>query len=432
MSATGQRRVVVTGVGVVAPGGPTRDAFWQLLVDGRTATRRISFFDPSAFRSQVAAEVDIDVRAAGLTTQEIARTDRFVQFAMVAADEAVADSGLDLAADDPVRGVDHDRLAVSLGSAVGATMRLEDEYVQVSDSGRQWVVDAAYGTRFLHQALLPSSAAAELAVRYRAHGPASVMSTGCTSGIDAVGYGYQLVQDGDADVVIAGASDAPISPISVACFDTIRATTARNDEPATASRPFDATRDGFVMGEGGAVLVLEEFEHARARGAHVYCEIGGFANRANAFHMTGLRPDGIEMSAAIDDVLRQAQLDPTTVDYVNAHGSGTKQNDRHETAAVKRSLREHAYEIPMSSIKSMVGHSLGAIGSIEIAACALAMEYGVVPPTANLENRDPECDLDYVPKTARDQAIDVALSVGSGFGGFQSAILLAKPGAVQR
>lgn len=429
MSAVSARRTVVTGVGVVAPGGPTRDTFWQLLVDGRTATRPITFFDATGFRSRIAAEVDVDFRAAGLTTHEIARTDRFVQFAMVAADEAVADSGLDLAGEGggdtgSVGCVDHDRLSVSLGSAVGATMRLEDEYVQVSDRGRDWVVDPAYGSRFLHQALLPSTAAAELAVRYRAHGPASVMSTGCTSGLDAVGYASQLIEDGDADVVIAGASDAPISPISVACFDAIRATSARNDSPGSASRPFDATRDGFVMGEGGAVLVLEEYEHARARGAHVYCEVSGFANRANAFHMTGLRPDGVEMSAAIDDVLRQARLDPTAVDYVNAHGSGTKQNDRHETAAVKRSLGAHAYSTPMSSIKSMVGHSLGAIGSIELAACALAIEHGVVPPTANLENPDPDCDLDYVPKTARDARVDVAISTGSGFGGFQSAVVM--------
>ena len=197
--------------------------------------------------------------------------------------------------------------------------------------------------------------------------------------------------------------------------------------PEHASRPFDATRDGFVMGEGGAVLILEEYASARARGAHIYCEIGGFANRCNAFHMTGLRPDGVEMSAAIDAALGQARLDPTTVDYVNAHGSGTKQNDRHETAAVKRSLGEHAYDISMSSIKSMVGHSLGAIGSIELVACSLAIEHGVVPPTANLENRDPECDLDYVPKTAREMPVDVVVSVGSGFGGFQSAIVLAKP-----
>ena len=419
-----QRAAVVTGIGVVAPGGVGREAFWQLLIDGRTATRRITFFDPTPFRSQIAAEVDINMAAAGLSPQEIARTDRFVQFAMIAADEAVGDSGLDLTSGN---GVDHDRLAVSLGSAVGATMRLEQEYVDVSDGGRQWLVDPAYGSHFLDRVLLPSSGAAELAHRFHAHGPASLMSTGCTSGIDAVGYGMQLIEDEEADVVIAGAADAPISPISVACFDAIRATSARNDDPQTASRPFDATRDGFVMGEGSAVLILEEEQHARARGAHIYARLGGFANRSNAFHMTGLRPDGAEMSIAIDEALRQARLAPDQVDYVNAHGSGTKQNDRHETAAVRRSLGEHAYRTPMSSIKSMVGHSLGAIGSIEVAACALAIRYGVVPPTANLENPDPDCDLDYVPKTARDVPIDVAVSVGSGFGGFQSAIVLTGP-----
>jgi minimal PKS ketosynthase (KS/KS alpha) len=414
------RRTVVTGIGVVAPGGIGRKQFWQLLTTGRTATRRVTLFDASSFRSQIAAECDFEPADAGLTPQEIARTDRFVQFAIVAADEAVADSGLDLPCED-----ESDRLAVSLGSAVGATMRLEDEYVVVSNEGRHWLVNPRYGSRFLYHALVPSSAATELAVRFSAQGPAAVMSTGCTSGLDAVGYGHQLIQDGDADVVIAGASDAPISPISVACFDAIRATSARNDDPEHASRPFDATRDGFVMGEGGAVLVLEEYERARRRGAHIYCEVRGFANRCNAFHMTGLRPDGTEMSVAIDEALRQARLDPTTVSYVNAHGSGTKQNDVHETAAVKRSLGQHAYNVPMSSIKSMVGHSLGAIGSIEVAACALAIEYDVVPPTANLENPDPICDLDYVPKTARDQDVDVVLSVGSGFGGFQSAIVLS-------
>ncbi|GAA1873657.1 beta-ketoacyl-[acyl-carrier-protein] synthase family protein [Asanoa iriomotensis] len=414
------RRTVVTGVGVVAPGGATRSAFWDMLTAGRTATRRITFFDPADFRSQIAAECDFDPRAAGLTPQEIHRSDRFAQFALVAADEAVKESGLDLAA------VDRDNLAVSIGSAVGATTRLEDEYVAVSDHGRHWQVDERYGSRFLYQALVPSSAATEVACRFGAHGPAAVISTGCTSGLDAIGHGHQLIEDGDADVVIAGAADAPISPISMACFDAIRATSARNDDPEHASRPFDATRDGFVMGEGGAVLVLEELEHARRRGAEIFCEVAGFANRSNAFHMTGLRPDGLEMAEAITESLNQARLDPTAVNYINAHGSGTKQNDRHETAAFKRSLGQHAYDVPVSSIKSMVGHSLGAIGAIELAACVLAIRYGVVPPTANLENKDPECDLDYVPKNAREQRIDVALSVGSGFGGFQSAAILRR------
>ncbi len=417
------RRAVVTGVGVVAPGGTDSRAFWTLLTEGRTATRRISFFDPAQFRSQIAAECDFDPVAAGLDAQEIHRNDRFIQLALAAAAEAVTDSGLDLPAGAPDGGYG---VGVSLGSAVGATTRLEDEYVAVSNSGRNWLVNPAYASSFLYHALVPSSLAGEVARRFGAHGPAAVVSTGCTSGIDTIGRGHQLIQDGAADVVIAGATDAPISPISIACFDAIRATSARNDDPEHASRPFDATRDGFVMGEGAAVLVLEEWEHARRRGAHVYCEVTGYASRSNAYHMTGLRPDGVEMAEAITSALRQARTPATAVSYVNAHGSGTKQNDRHETAAFKRSLGSHAYQVPVSSIKSMVGHSLGAIGAIECAACALAIEHSVVPPTANWENRDPDCDLDYVPKTARDQRIDVALSVGSGFGGFQSAILLER------
>jgi minimal PKS ketosynthase (KS/KS alpha) len=422
-----RHRVVITGIGVVAPGSMGREGFWDMITAGRTATRRITFFDPSRFRSQVAAEVDFDGRLLGLTAQEVHRNDRFVQMALVAADEAVADSGLTFGSGGSDDAPDPDRVGITLGSAVGATTRLENEYVTVSDAGRHWLVDPRYGSRFLHHALVPSCAATELAVRFRASGPATVVSTGCTSGIDAVGYGSQLIEDGDADVVISGASDAPISPISMACFDTIRATTANNDDPEHAAKPFDARRDGFVMGEGAAVLVLEELEHARRRGAEIYCEVTGYANRCNAFHMTGLRPDGVEMAEAIRLALDQGRTDPDEVGYVNAHGSGTKQNDRHETAAVKLSLGPTARQVTMSSIKSMVGHSLGAIGSIEIAATALAVNRGVVPPTANYEVPDPECDLDYVPNTAREQKVDVALSVGSGFGGFQSAIVLASP-----
>ncbi|MDT3442120.1 MULTISPECIES: beta-ketoacyl synthase [unclassified Pseudofrankia] len=425
-----RRRTAITGVGVVAPGGTTRKEFWAMITDGRTATRRLSLFDPTPFRSQVAAECDFDPLVAGLSPREVARNDRFVQFALVAAAEAVADSGLEFSGQD-VDGAEPGAgpvVGVSLGSAVGATTRLENEYVAVSDGGRYWEVDPRYGSQFLYHALVPSCLATEVATRFGAHGPAFVVSTGCTSGIDAVGYAHQLIVDGEADIMIAGASDAPLSPISIACFDAIRATSARNDDPEHASRPFDASRDGFVMGEGSAVLVLEEYERAVARGAHIYAEVGGYASRSNAFHMTGLRPDGREMAEAIRLALDEARVDPSAVDYVNAHGSGTKQNDRHETAAFKRSLGAHAYQVPVSSLKSMVGHSLGAIGSIELAACALAIEHDVVPPTANWATRDPECDLDYVPNIARDHRVDVALSVGSGFGGFQSAIVLTAPG----
>ncbi|MEW2511231.1 beta-ketoacyl-[acyl-carrier-protein] synthase family protein [Streptomyces sp. NPDC046870] len=416
------RRVVVTGVEVLAPGGIGTKDFWNLLSEGRTATRRITFFDPTPFRSRVAAEIDFDPYAHGLTPQEVRRMDRAAQFAVVAARGAVDDSGIDLTALDP------HRVGVTIGSAVGATTGLDAEYRVVSDGGRLDLVDHTYAVPHLYDHFVPSSFAAEVAWAVGAEGPGTVVSTGCTSGIDSVGHAAELIREGSADVMVAGSSDAPISPITMACFDAIKATTPRSDDPATASRPFDKTRNGFVLGEGAAVFVLEELESARRRGAHVYAEIAGYATRSNAYHMTGLRPDGAEMAEAIRVALDEARLNPDDIDYVNAHGSGTRQNDRHETAAFKRSLGDHAHRTPVSSIKSMIGHSLGAIGSLEIAASVLAMEYDVVPPTANLHTPDPECDLDYVPLHARDQLTDVVLTVGSGFGGFQSAMVLAEPG----
>lgn len=420
MTAPG-RRAVITGIGVMAPGGVGVKEFWSLLTEGRTATRRITFFDPSPFRSQVAAEIDFDPEASGLGPQEIRRMDRAAQLAVVAAREAIADAGLEVSASGA------HRIGVSIGTAVGATIGLEQEYRVVSDDGRLSLVDHEYAHRHVYNHFIPSSFAAEVAWSVGAQGPAAVVSTGCTSGLDAVGHAADLIREGSADVMITGATDAPISPISAAAFDAIKATTPRNDDPEHASRPFDRTRNGFVLGEGAAIFVVEEFGRARRRGAHVYAEIAGFAKRCNAFHMTGLRPDGREMAEAIRVALAEAAMDRTAVDYINAHGSGTKQNDRHETAAFKRSLGEHARRVPVSSIKSMVGHSLGAIGSIEIAACALALEHGIVPPTANLHEPDPECDLDYVPLVAREWRTEVALTVGSGFGGFQSAMVLAWP-----
>ncbi|MGQ0776081.1 MAG: beta-ketoacyl-[acyl-carrier-protein] synthase family protein [Pseudonocardiales bacterium] len=414
-----RRRVVITGIGVLAPGGIGTKDFWSLLSEGQTATRGITFFDPAPFRSRVAAEIDFIPAAHGLSPQEIRRMDRATQLAVVTTREAVADSGL-----EPTE-VDPHRVGVTIGSAVGATMGLEQEYRVVSDEGRLELVDHQYAVPHLYNHLVPSSFAAEVAWLVGAEGPTAVVSTGCTSGLDSVGHACELIREGSADVMIAGATDAPISPITLACFDAIKATTPRNDDPEHASRPFDGTRNGFVLGEGSAVFVLEELASARRRKAHIYAEIAGFASRCNAFHMTGLRPDGREMAEAIRVALAEARTDGSDIDYINAHGSGTKQNDRHETAAFKRSLGDHAYRTPVSSIKSMVGHSLGAIGSIEIAASVLAIEHNVVPPTANLHTPDPECDLDYVPLTAREWRTDTVLTVGSGFGGFQSAMVLA-------
>ncbi|UGQ11789.1 beta-ketoacyl-[acyl-carrier-protein] synthase family protein [Yinghuangia sp. ASG 101] len=414
------RRVAVTGIGVTAPGGHGTKGFWELLTAGRTATRTITHFDASAYRSRVAAECDFDPAEHGLTHREIRRMDRTAQLAVVSTREALADSGLEPAALDP------GRIGVSLGSAVGATCGLEEEYVVLSDTGRKWVLDPETAVPHLYGYLVPSSFAAEVAWAVGAEGPVGMISAGCTSGLDSLGYARDLIAEGSADVVLAGGADAPISPLAVACFDAIKATTPRNDDPEHASRPFDRSRSGFVIAEGAAMLVLEELGHARRRGAHIYAEISGYAARCNGFHMTGLKPDGREMAEAIRVALDEGRTDPTEVDYINAHGSATKQNDIHETAAFKRALGAHAYATPVSSIKSMIGHSLGAIGSIEIAACALAIEHGVVPPTANLTEPDPELDLDYVPVHAREQRVDTALSVGSGFGGFQSAMVLRR------
>jgi act minimal PKS ketosynthase (KS/KS alpha) len=415
------RRVVITGLGVRAPGGRGAKAFWDLITAGRTATRRITFFDPSPYRSQVAGEADFDAAWEGLDQRQIQRMDRATQFAVVCAREAVQDSGLDFAGADPAR------IGVTLGSAVAAATSLEREYLLLSDTGRDWLVDDAWLSRHMFDYLAPSAMPAEVAWTVGAEGPVAMVSNGCTSGLDAVGHAWQLIQEGAADIMVAGAADTPITPIVVACFDAIKATTPRNDDPEHASRPFDRSRNGFVLAEGAAMFVLETLESARRRGARVYAEVSGYASRCNAYHMTGLKPDGREMAEAIRVALDHARLDGSALDYINAHGSGTKQNDRHETAAFKRALGDSAYRTPISSIKSMVGHSLGAIGSVEIAACALAIEHGVVPPTANLHEPDPECDLDYVPLTAREVDVRSLLTVGSGFGGFQTAMVLRRP-----
>jgi act minimal PKS ketosynthase (KS/KS alpha) len=368
----------------------------------------------------MAGEADFDPVREGLTPQEIRRLDRAAQFAVVAGREAMADSGIEFDQLDP------GRIGVSLGTAVGCTTSLEREFIVGSDRGKYWEVDQSYAVPHLYDYFTPSSMATELAWTVGAEGPVSVVSTGCTSGLDSVGYAAELIMEGSADVVVTGGTEAPLSPITVVCFDVIRASSTRNDDPTTACRPFDKTRDGLVLGEGSAIIVLEELEHARARGAHIYGEVAGFASRCNAYHMTGLHPEGIEMSDAINIALKQARSDATDVGYINAHGSGTKQNDLHETAAFKRSLGAHAYKTPVSGFKSMIGHSLGAIGSLEIVGSLLAFEQDLIPPTANLHEPDPECDLDYTPLVAREKKVNTVLTVGSGFGGFQSAMVLKK------
>lgn len=410
-----RRRAVITGAGVVAPGGIGVKAYWDLLADGRSVTRPITAFDASRHRSRVAGECDFDPIREGLSIADIRRYDRATQFAVVAAREAIGDSGLELERLDPLR------VGVTLGCAVGNPTAAEPEFA----AGEAVRRDGIERRRGLADHC-PPGPMAELVRLVGAGGPTKVVSTGCTSGLDSVGHAAGLIARGAADVVVTGGTEAPLTPITVMCFDIIRATSTRNDDPEHACRPFDRTRDGLVLGEGAAVFVVEELEHARRRGAHIYAEVSGFAWRCYPYHMTGVDPEGKELADAIDAAMRQAWVDPAGLDYVNAHGCGTKDGDLHETLAFKRSLGRLAYSIPVSGFKSMIGHSLGAIGSLEIAGCLLAFEADLIPPTANLFEPDPRCDLDYVPLVARERRVDTALTVGSGFGGLQSAMVLQR------
>ncbi|MFD7259964.1 beta-ketoacyl-[acyl-carrier-protein] synthase family protein [Streptomyces sp. NPDC059874] len=417
------RRAVVTGLGVVAPGGTGVRGYWDLLTSGRTATGALTRFDPSGFRSQVAAEAEFDELARGLSLTEALRLDRVAQFAVAGAREALADSGLTglTGAADPLR------RGVCLGSALGCASSLDREFATAAATAAATGRAAVRSAERLYDYFVPSSMAAEVARTVSAQGPVSLLSSGCTSGLDAIGHAVDLIRDGTADVMVAGASEAPISPMTLASFDAVRiASHHRNDDPAGAARPFDRTRDGFVLGEGAALLVVEELEHARRRGAHVYGEIAGFGSRSSAFHMTALRAGGADLAEAVRAALDEARLDPGAVDHVAAHGSGTRSGDVHETAALKRALGAHAHRVPVSAVASMIGYSLGALGALAVAACLLAVEHGVVPPTANLYEPDPICDLDYTPVTAREQRVSTALTVGSGFGGTHSALVVTR------
>jgi len=400
--------VVISGVGVTAAGLPGREPFWDLLCEGRSATRRITRFDPSPYRSQVAGEVDIDDLPDDV--------DRGIGLLLAAGREALDDAG-DLR-------VTPERIGVSIGTAVGPTLELIRHFRELTGDGVSWDVPHTAATPRAYPGTIPSSFAAAVAELVGAGGPVATFSSGCTSGIDAVAHGVEMIRRGLADVVFAGGADAPIAPISVASFDAIKATSADNGDPSGACKPFDARRDGFVLAEGAAVVVLERAGLVRARGAHAYAWIGGFGSTSNSYHMTGLTPAGVELARAVDRALADFEPGPRSIGYINAHGSGTVQNDRHETQAFKLALGDQATKAMISSIKSMVGHSLGAVGAIEIAACALALDRGFVPPTANLHENDPACDLDYVPLVGRPAELRAALSTASGFGGFQSAMVL--------
>jgi 3-oxoacyl-(acyl-carrier-protein) synthase len=416
------RRAVVTGCAAITPAGLGVPALWEAVTECRPAGGPITAFDVSRNQSRIAASIPgFDPVAEGLDPRAVARMDRATQLAVVAARAAAADAGLTPGELRPWRG------GVLIGSAIGGVGFMEREFRRIcrpeqSAPGR--VAVAPEIDPVTYPAFLALSVSSEVARDLELEGPVTTMATGCTAGLDAIGAAAALIADGMAEVMITGGVDSPLSPIVLTSFDNIKALTRRNAEPRRASRPFDRHRDGFLLSEGCAVLVLEEAEHARRRGAEIYGEVLGFASLSNAYHMTGLSADGAALAATLETALRRARLNPEQVDYVNAHGSSTQQNDRNETAAFKRAFGSHAYRVPISSTKSIVGHSLGAASAIETVVCLLALRDGLVPPTANYETPCPDCDLDYVPNATREAPLRVVECNASGFSGIHSALLL--------
>jgi beta-ketoacyl-acyl-carrier-protein synthase II len=412
------RRVVITGLGVIAPGGIGKEAFWSSMTEGRSQTALIKAFDTGGFTSKVAAEVDgFSPADFGITDAEAAGMDRYLQFALAGAKMAVEDAGLDFGS------VNRERCGVTLANAICGTKWMEEEFLRVTDGGKG-PIDPALASPHLYDASIFNSPANFIAARYGLMGGACVISTGCTAGTDSVAYAYETVQLGEADVMVAGASEAPITPIALAAFDVIKALSKHNDEPEAASRPFDRTRSGFVLSEGCGVLILEEYEHARRRGAQIYAEVAGFGSTSNAYHMTDLPGDGDALARSMRIAMSEARIDPEDVDYISAHGSSTEQNDLFETNAMKAVLGHAAYNVPASSIKSMIGHPLSAANSIELALSSLVIKRGVIPPTINYREPDPKCDLDYVPNTAREKNVRTVLKTSSGFSGIHSTLIL--------
>ena len=398
-------RVVITGLGAVTPIGNTVADYLEGLKTANNGVGAISLFDASAHACRFAAEVKDFDPTGFLEAKESKRWDRFSKFGVVAAKQAVADAGLSIEEENS------SRIGVIIGSGVGGLLTMETQAHVLNEKGPGRV------SPFTVPMMIPNMASGLAAIALGAKGPSSAVATACAAGSNAIGDAFRLLQLGKADVMVCGGAEASITPLGVAGFASAKALSFRNDDPATASRPFDAERDGFVIGEGSGVLVLETLEHANNRDATIHAEIVGYGMTCDAHHITSPTPGGVGGAEAIRLALKDGQLEPTSVDYINAHGTSTPANDSNETAAIKNALGERAYQIPVSSTKSMTGHLLGGSGGIEAVACVLALQHGMVPPTINYLNPDPQCDLDYVPNMAREHRLSVVLSNSFGFGG---------------
>jgi 3-oxoacyl-[acyl-carrier-protein] synthase II len=401
----GLQRVVVTGLGAVTPIGNTVADYWTGLTSGCNGVAPITLFDASAHACRFAAEVKAFDPSGYLEAKEAKRWDRFCKFGVVAAKQALADSGLE------ITDANAHRIGISIGSGVGGLLTMETQAHVLADKGPGRV------SPFTVPMMIPNMATGLAAIALGAKGPSSAVATACAAGSNAIGDAFRILQLGKADAMICGGAESAITPLGVAGFASAKALSFRNDDPATASRPFDAERDGFVIGEGAGLLVLETLAHAEARGATVLAEIVGYGTTCDAHHITAPTPGGVGGAAAIRLALDDAALAPECVGYINAHGTSTPANDSNETAAIKSALGDRASQIPVSSTKSMTGHLLGGSGGIEAVASVLAIRHGVVPPTINYANPDPNCDLDVVPNTAREATLDAVLSNSFGFGG---------------
>ncbi|MBI4938850.1 MAG: beta-ketoacyl-ACP synthase II [Nitrosomonadales bacterium] len=407
-----RRRVVVTGLGIVSPVGIGVSQAWRNLVEGKSGITRISGFDPSAFACQVSGEVREFDAAQYIPAKDARRMDRFIHFGLVAGIEAFKDSGLEVSEQNA------ERIGVCIGSGIGGLPMIEDTHNDYLAAGPRKI------SPFFIPGTIINMISGNLSIMYGLKGPNLAIVTACTTGTHSIGESARTIEYGDADVMVCGGSEAAISPLAIGGFSAARALSTRNDDPATASRPWDKNRDGFVMGEGAGVLVLEEYEHAKARGARIYAELAGYGASADAYHMTAPSTDGPKRSML--NALRNAGLNPDQVQYINAHGTSTPMGDKNESDAIKLAFGDHAKKLVVNSTKSMTGHLLGGAGGIESLFCALAVYHQLSPPTTNIFEQDPECDLDYCANAARGMKIEAALNNNFGFGGTNGSLVFRK------
>jgi 3-oxoacyl-[acyl-carrier-protein] synthase II len=409
------KRIVVTGIGVVSPVGVGKTDYWNSLISGVSGIGRITHFDPTDFDVQIAAEVKGFDVTKWIDRKESRRMDRFVHFGVAAALDAIEDAGL------KITSANAERVGVLVGSGIGGLRTLEDQCRVLVESGPSKI------SPFLIPMMIADMASGHISIITGAKGPNSTVVTACATGAHALGDSLEIIRRGAADVMICGGTEAAVTQVGVAGFGNMKAMTSKyNDNPTKASRPFEAGRDGFVIGEGAGVVVLESLEHAEARGAHIYCELAGYGMSGDAYHMTQPAAGGEGVARAMVAALSDAGVQPDEVGYINAHGTSTPLNDKNETAALKKVFGDHAYKLAVSSTKSMTGHLLGGAGGIEAVAAALAINSGQLPPTINYDNPDPDCDLDYIPNVARTQQVEVAVSNNSGFGGHNAVIVMKR------